>query len=176
MPEIFFEMTAQEVVAIVEHLNWNGIEVILDGGWGVDALLGRQTRTHRDLDVAVRHIDVPMIRTLLGARGYQEIPQGDTWECNFVLGDDQGHLFDVHSCTFDEFGNNVFGVKYPSDSWRGTGSVNGVPVRCISPEWMVKFHSGYELDESDFQDVRLLCERFDIQVPAIFDKFITSTE
>ena len=123
------EMTAEDVIGIIQLLNQNQIEVIIDGGWGVDALLGKQTRTHADLDVAVNHKDVPKIREIMEMRGYQEIPWGDTWECNFVLSDDQGHLFDIHSCTFDETGNNVFGVKYPFDSWKGSGSINGFPVQ-----------------------------------------------
>jgi len=39
-------------------------------------------------------------------------------------------------------------------------------VKCISPEWMVKFHSGYELDGNDYRDVSALCERFGIALPA----------
>jgi lincosamide nucleotidyltransferase A/C/D/E len=53
----------------------------------------------------------------------------------------------------------------------GNGSINGYPVRCISPEWLVKFHSGYQLDENDYYDVRALCERFAIPLPAEFLKF-----
>lgn len=26
----------------------------------------------------------------------------------------------------------------------------------INPAWMVKFHTGYELDENDYHDVKLL--------------------
>jgi len=166
------EMTAEDVLAIVTLLEQNGIQVILDGGWGVDALLGRQTRPHRDLDVAVRHTDVPKIRALLEAGGYRDIPQDDTWECNFVLGDEQGHLFDLHSCTFDDTGKSVFGVAYPYESWGGNGSINGRPVRCITPEWMVKFHTGYKLDENDYHDVKFLCQQFGIEMPAIYDPFI----
>jgi lincosamide nucleotidyltransferase A/C/D/E len=165
------EMTAKDVIEIVNLLNQNDIEVIIDGGWGVDALLEKQTRTHADLDVAVEHKDVPNIRALLEAKGYHEVPWGDTWECNFVLGDDSGHLFDVHSCTFDKAGNNVFGVKYPYDSLKGSGSINGLPVKCITPEWMVKFHSGYKLDENDYHDVKLLCNRFGIEIPKEYDEF-----
>ncbi len=108
------EMTVEDVIEIVSLLNQNSIEVIIDGGWGVDALLGKQTRTHLDLDVAVMHKDVPKIRALLAAGGYQDVHRDDSWECNFVLGDNQGHLIDIHSCTFDEEGNNIFGVKISS--------------------------------------------------------------
>jgi len=164
-------MSAKDVIEIVNLLNQNDIEVIIDGGWGVDALLEKQTRTHADLDVAVEHKVVPNIRALLEAKGYHEVPWGDTWECNFVLGDDSGHLFDVHSCTFDKAGNNVFGVKYPYDSLKGSGSINGLPVKCITPEWMVKFHSGYKLDENDYHDVKLLCYRFGIEIPKEYNEF-----
>jgi len=166
------EMSADKVVEIVKLLEDNGVTVIIDGGWGVDALLGQQTRMHTDLDVAVLHKDVPTIRSLLEARGYQNVPRDDTWECNFVLGDDQGHLFDLHSCTFDAAGNNVFGVEYPQASWEGSGIINGHPVQCITPEWMVKFHTGYDLDENDYQDVKLLCKRYNLDIPEEYAEFM----
>ncbi len=165
------EMPAGEVIAIINLLNQHGIEVVVDGGWGVDALLGRQMRTHEDLDVAVAHKDVPLLRQLMAQRGYNEIPRDDTWECNFVLQDSHGCLFDVHSFTFDEEGNHVFGVKYPFESLHGQGSIAGQPVRCITPEWMVKFHSGYTLDEDDYFDVKALCEQYGIALPAEYDAF-----
>ena len=151
------EMTASDVIEIAQLLDQNRIDVCIDGGWGVDALLGEQTRSHRDLDIAVQHSDAPRLRALLEARGYRDAPRDDTRDCNFVLEDDLGHQIDVHSYTFDSAGNNVYGVEYPAESLTGNGSVNGYPVRCISPEWMVKFHTGYELDENDYRDVRALC-------------------
>jgi hypothetical protein len=45
------------------------------------------------------------------------------------------------------------------------------PVRCIPPVWLVEFHSGYELDDNDWHDVRLLCQRFQIAVPDEYLKF-----
>ena len=167
------EMTASDVIEIAQLLDQNRIDVWIDGGWGVDALLGEQTRTHRDLDIAVQHKDAPRLRALLEARGFKDAPREDTRDCNFVLGDDQGHQIDIHSYTFDSVGNHVFGVEYPAESLTGTGSVNGYPVRCISPEWMVKFHTGYELDEDDYRDVRALCQRFGIEMPSEYGKFET---
>lgn len=166
------EMTAADVVEFVELLEQHGIPVFIDGGWGVDALLGRQTRPHNDLDIAVEHRDVPQIRALLQARGYQDVPRDDTRECNFVMGDAQGHLIDFHSYTFDSDGKLVFGVPYPLDSLAGRGSIAGHPVCCITPEWMVQFHTGYPLDENDYQDVKLLCREFDIPIPADYAAFI----
>ncbi|HKY54251.1 MAG TPA: nucleotidyltransferase family protein [Anaerolineales bacterium] len=165
------EMTANDVIEFVKLLSEHNIDVCVDGGWGVDALLGEQTRIHADLDIAVQHKDVHQIRTLLEARGYKDIPRDDTRDCNFVLGDDGGHLIDVHSYTFDAAGNLEFGVAYPYDSLQGTGSINGFLVQCITPEWMVKFHSGYQLDDNDYHDVKLLCQKFGFELPLEYSEF-----
>ena len=37
-------MTATDVHAVLDVLDAAGIRVWVDGGWGIDALLGRQTR------------------------------------------------------------------------------------------------------------------------------------
>jgi lincosamide nucleotidyltransferase A/C/D/E len=165
------EMSGDVVVQLMQIFDQHGIGVIVDGGWGVDALLGEQTRSHGDLDIAVQHKDVPKLRALLEARGYRDVPRDDTRECNFVMGDDQAHEVDFHSYSFDAHGKLVFGVEYPFDSLTGTGSIQGYPVKCISADWMVKFHSGYELDENDYRDVSALCERFDIALPAEYESF-----
>jgi len=44
-------------------------------------------------------------------------------------------------------------------------------VRCISPEWVVKFHSGYELKDKDFRDVYALCTKFGIDLPSEYKDF-----
>jgi len=43
----------------------------------VDALLGRQTRSHDDLDV-VPFNDVPRLRALLESHGYRDVLRDDT--------------------------------------------------------------------------------------------------
>ena len=114
--------------------------------------------------------DVALVRALLEVRGYKDAPRDDTRDCNFFLADNQGHQMDVHSYAFDSAGHHVYGVAYAVDSLTGVGSVNGYPVSCISPGWMVKFHTGYELDANDHRDVRALCERFGIDMPSEYDK------
>lgn len=165
------EMTEDAAVQLLRLLERNGLDIYVDGGWGVDALLGEQTRLHHDLDIALPHEDVPKLREILVARGYKDVERPDTRDCNFVLGDDEGHEVDVHSYTFDASGTLIFGVEYPYDSLTGTGSIGGYPVQCISPEWMVRFHSGYALDEDDYHDVSALCERFGIPLPAEYEQF-----
>lgn len=167
-----FAMSAQDVTGFIRLLEKNHIAVWIDGGWGVDALLGSQTRPHEDLDIAVHHRDTARIRSLLQERGYVEIPRDDSWLCNFVLGDKQGHCIDIHSFEFDPQGKCVFGVQYPFESLQGSGSIAGVAVKCITPEWMVKFHKGYTLDEHDYQDVKALCDKFNIPLPEEYQAFL----
>jgi len=50
-----------------------GVEIWIDGGWGVDALLGEQSRSHQDLDIAIEEKDVPKLKEMLCGRGYKEI-------------------------------------------------------------------------------------------------------
>jgi lincosamide nucleotidyltransferase A/C/D/E len=165
------EMTAEDVLEIIKLLEQNGIEVYIDGGWCVDALLGRQTRKHGDLDIALPHKFVPRLRELLESRGFKDVPRDDTRDCNFVLGDNEGREVDIHSYTFDENGKHIFGVAYEPHHLTGTGTINGFRVKCIPPDIAVEFHTGYEVDENDYSDVKALCERFNIPMPEIYKKF-----
>jgi lincosamide nucleotidyltransferase A/C/D/E len=164
-------MDASDVVELVDFLQQHGLQVHVDGGWAIDALLGMQTRNHDDLDIAIPHAQVPLLRSLLVTRGFHERPQTDSWECNFVLADAGDRRLDVHSYTLDTAGKNVSGVPYAAEHLTGTGVIAGRPVRCIDPEWLVKFHTRYELDERDYHDVRLLCERFGLPLPDEYSKF-----
>jgi lincosamide nucleotidyltransferase A/C/D/E len=163
-------MTSADVIELHSKLNSLGINTWIDGGWGVDALLGKQTRPHADLDIVIPQDDVTRLRQLLGARGYRDVQRDDTSVWNFVLGDDQGHEVDVHVIVLDGNGNGLYGPienggMYPAASLTGAGTIGGAAVRCISPEWLIKFHSGYELKQKDFDDVAALCEKFGIANP-----------
>jgi len=39
----------------------------------------------------------------------------------------------------------------------------------------VKFHSGYELKEQDFQDVSALCRKFGMDLPSEYERFRESS-
>jgi len=164
-------MEAKDVIDLLDFLEQSELEIYVDGGWAVDALLREQTRRHDDLDIVVPHRQVPLLRRLMEELGFHERPQADSWECNFVLIDAVGRRLDVHSYTLDAAGNNVSGVAYIGDQLTGTGVIGGRPVRCIDPAWLVKFHTGYEVDKTDHHDVRRLCERFGLPIPADYSKF-----
>jgi lincosamide nucleotidyltransferase A/C/D/E len=163
-------MTATDVCGLYARICAVGVDVWIDGGWSVDALLENQTRPHNDLDIVIQQKDVPKLRRLLEAEGYSDVPRDDTSPWNFVLGDDQGREIDVHAVVFDNKGNGLYGpvekgVMYPAGSLHGTGLICGETVRCIAPEWMIRFHSGYVLQEKDIRDVTALCEKFGIDNP-----------
>ena len=164
-------MDASDVVELLDFLEQSGLEVHVDGGWAVDALLGKQTRDHDDLNVAIPHAQVPLLRRLMATRGFHERPQADSRECNFVLADAGDRRLDVHLYTLDAAGKNASGVPYAAEHLTGTGIIAGTPVSCIDRAWLVKFHTGYEVDERDYQDVRLLCERFRLPLPGEYSKF-----
>ena len=165
------EMTASDAVEIIKLLEQNEIEVYVIGGWGVDALLGRQTRKHSDLDIALPHRFVPKLWGLLESRGYKDVPRPDTSECNFVLGDSKGRLIDVHSYTFDESGKNIFGIAFEPHHLTGFGSINGYAVKGAPPDATVEFHTGYDVGEVDYHDVKAICGQFNIPLPKCYEKF-----
>lgn len=163
-------MKAVDVLDLYNQLTIFGIETWLDGGWAVDALLDEETRLHEDVDIVIQQKDVPKLREMLEAQGYADVPRDDTRAWNFVLGDDKGHRVDVHVIVFDDKGNGMYGpIKkgeiYPAASLDGTGTIAGHTVKCISAEYLVKFHAGYELDDNDYKDIVALCTRFGINHP-----------
>ena len=169
-------MTSTDVIEIYSALSESGIHIWIDGGWGVDALLGEQTRPHKDLDIAIEAHQVLQFEQFSVARGYRRTKREIERPFNFVLGDLCGREIDAHVVSLDAVGNGLYGppengIMYPADSLTGTGAINGFPVRCISPQWMVKFHSGYELTEKDYQDVSALCERYGIALPQEYFRF-----
>lgn len=42
-----------DAIEIITYAEENGINIWIDGGWGVDALLEEETRAHNDIDLFV---------------------------------------------------------------------------------------------------------------------------
>ncbi len=98
------------------------------------------------------------------------MPRDDTIPWNFVLGDKKGHEIDFHVIIIDNNGNGIYGPPekgemYPAGALVRLGRIKKHPVKCIAPEYMVKFHAGYKLRESDYQDIGALCRKFGITLP-----------
>ena len=162
-------MDASTLLAVIGLLEAHAVEVWIDGGWGVDALLCRQTREHDDLDLVLKLDDATRVIGLLGTLGY-EVVVGSPPK-SFVMVDSLGVQVDLHPVTFDSGGDGHYEMEdgtdwvYPSEGFLGQGSVGGKPVRCLSPAVQVLVHSGYELGSKDYRELYLLWQRFGVDPP-----------
>lgn len=159
------EIKAEEVLDIYDRLENLGIKIWLDGGWAKDALLGKITRSHNDLDVAVEHKNIEKFREFFQQDGYAEIERAEDKKWDFVLADDKGHEIDVHAFSFDENGevleeNDWAG--YCKNSLIGLGSVDGRMVRCVSLEHLIRTHDSSKriLRDKDHKDMENLKKKF----------------
>lgn len=158
-------MTTEDVVDFYNLMSNNEIDIWIDGGFSVDALLGKQLREHKDLDIAVQWKDVPKLREILEEQGYKQVQEDSKW--NFVLVDSRDRAIDVHAFIFDDQKNVVDGISYPTDSLKGTGMLNGLQVQCISPEYVVEFLAEWvhKWPEKYISAISELCEKFNIELP-----------
>src|SRR2546428_13501638 len=90
------EMTADDVCDFLARMDADGIRVWLDGGWGVDACIGYQTRRHSALDVVISERDVLRVITVLQRIGNGPVPRGDTSPCSIVYWDIAVRQCDFH--------------------------------------------------------------------------------
>lgn len=164
-------MTSKDVIAFYTQLENLSVETWIDGGWSVDALLGRQLRSHKDLDIAIQWKDVPKLRETLAKQGYKQVKEDSQW--NFVLADDKGHEIDVHAFVYDDKGNVVDGIMYPTESLTGNGIIGAQKVRCISPKYMVEFLAPHihKWPKKYLQAVSELCGKFAMNLPEEFENY-----
>jgi lincosamide nucleotidyltransferase A/C/D/E len=161
-------MDAQAVLEVLDGLEAAGIRPGITGGWGIDALLGRQTRDHDDLDIGVRDDQVTAAITVLRSLGYTVT--ADERPARIALGSERGSV-DIHPIEFDATGHGVqqgFGgqtFEYPVDSLEADGTIGSRCVKVATPELQLAFHAGYPPAPRDFQDVRALVMEFGLEPP-----------
>ncbi|HEY5707187.1 MAG TPA: hypothetical protein VIS96_16625 [Terrimicrobiaceae bacterium] len=164
------EMSEAALLDLLQQFERSGIEVWLDGGWAVDAVVGERTRAHRDLDLILRASDLDRLCAVIGPRGFTRQVGGT--ESNFVLANGQGLEVDIHTVVFDAQGNGVHRMEnggdwvFRSSAFEGRGMIGSIPVRCLSPETQVECHAqGYTPSEKDFRDMQLLAARCGVELP-----------
>lgn len=162
-------MQSRDVIEIYRELDQIGVAIWIDGGWAVDAVVGHETRSHNDLDIAVEYKFLPALRRRMAELGYREYFCEVVSEWNFVLADEEGRKVDVHVVVLDErrgvWGDPIDGVAYPAGSLTGEGTIAGAPVRCVRADFLLKFKTSYPPRETDRQDVAALCRVLGQQVP-----------
>jgi lincosamide nucleotidyltransferase A/C/D/E len=168
-------VTAETVVGILDALDRAGIEAWVDGGWGVDALLGRQTRAHDDLDLVVGLDRVASIVQVLGSHGFRLAE--DQLPVRFVLAyEELGHV-DFHTVTFDADGGGLQPqpgggtFRYPPEGFV-SGRIEGRPVRCISGPVQMLCHLGYEPKQKDVDDIVALHRELAVELPSSYRRFL----
>lgn len=159
-------MSASEVLVIVDWLTDKGVVYQVNGGWGVDALVGRQTREHKDLDVFVDADVVSDLIEWLESRGYE--PVTDWLPVRIELASEWGRV-DVHPMAIQPNGDGVQqGFEdtvfiHPAIA-RTTGSVDGVPVITGTAERLRELRTGYDPRPEDVHDCGLLARLHDSEV------------
>ena len=162
-------MTADKVHWFLNLFDELGITVWIDGGWGVDALLGECTRDHQDLDIMLSWEDSAILTEALFARGFVDIHTDDRKDRNFVMGHRLHGRIDFHVIELIEGGGAIYGPGeidwiITESELNAVGSIGGREVRCLSVDYQVRSHAGYPLKDTDFADLHALRERYGIQL------------
>ncbi|MCX5399710.1 nucleotidyltransferase domain-containing protein [Streptomyces sp. NBC_00102] len=182
--------TAAEVLSVLSLLRRAGAEVWIGGGWGIDALIGEQTRDHRDLDLMHRRDQEPAVLAALAGAGFTE--SLDQRPVRFVLTSSEDGVspsgrsspsrrspspagrssspsyreLDLHPLVFAADGSAVQASPEPDRPFRYpatsfvTGTIGGTRVPCLSAEQQAYFHQGYEPTPRDLHDMALLRRAF----------------
>lgn len=159
-------MRAEDVLSVLAVLRDANVDIWIGGGWGIDALVGRQTREHRDLDLAHRENQEPAVVAALAAAGFAETL--DWRPVRFAVTDPGGREVDLHPLTFAPDGSAVqesldpgHPFVYPASCFV-TGTILASTVPCLSAEQQVYFHQGYEPADHDRHDMAQLRRAFGI--------------
>ncbi len=146
-----------------------GIKVWVDGGWGVDALLGECTREHQDLDIMISWDDSAILTEALLTRGFVDIHTDDRKDRNFVMGHQLHGRIDFHVIDLTEGGGAIYGPGeidwvITESELSAVGIIGGQEVRCLSVDYQVRSHAGYILQDTDYADLRALKEKYGVKL------------
>jgi lincosamide nucleotidyltransferase A/C/D/E len=156
------DMDLDQVMTVLRSLDAVGIRYWVAGGWGVDILVGRQTREHRDLDLAVDMTGADDERRALAAlAGLGFVVETDWRPTRVELRAPDDQWVDVHPVVFDEHGEgrqaDLDGgwFEYPPHALT-TAVIGDTVVACLSSAQQLRFHEGYPPRDIDLHDVALL--------------------
>ena len=152
-------MTARNAWTILDLLVQCDVPAWVAGGWGVDALVGRESRTHDDLDVLIPEAAPDRARRRLVAAGFavtlDELPT------RFEMALTTFGVVDLHPIQIDAGGSRL---ALPDGGWwtysRGAldaeGKIGTRRCCCLSAYEQLRLHHGYEPRDIDRADIALL--------------------
>jgi len=166
-------MQPDEVLRVVGELQARNLRVWIDGGWGVDALLGEVTRLHDDVDLVVELRALPEVYGCLGSLGLSV--SEDLSPVRVVLRSPDGRQVDLHPVTFAEDGTgwqvgaspDGSDCPYPPEGF-AVGQILETFVPCLSAELQLEHHSGYTPRDRDRKDMARLTSRFGLYLPSSY--------
>jgi lincosamide nucleotidyltransferase A/C/D/E len=164
-------MSARDALVLYLMLKQRNIRSWVMGGWGVDALLGRETRRHHDLDLLVSFDDLELLQDTLPEHGFSRRliwedenrwidVRGVQSPTAFVEADARGRELDIHviqlvpGCPPKPL--CVVPWAFDEHSLDGIGTIAGAPVHCVSAETQLQMHTGYELPSHHERDLERL--------------------
>ncbi len=170
----FYRTSAENLMVMAAALDASNVRWWATGGWGVDLLLGRQTRSHCDLDFWIDVADNGEARAVaaLAELGYEvaveRAQSGRSFPMRSVLRDRSGRIIDLIMVTTS--GIDGFPSVEPADLATGLLVTREKTLRlpCASAECQVRAHVGYKPQERDHHDMTLLCERSGIELPPAY--------
>jgi len=154
------EFTLEDLIPFLDLFEELELEIWIDGGWGVDALLGEQTRTHEDLDFLIEKASSDRLVSAIRKLGFIDVHTDDHTPWNFVMGTPERKNFDFHVLERTADGDYSYGdpansIPVTAESINGTGTLG-----CPTPEFQIDSHTGYALKETDIHDVTALRDKF----------------
>ena len=84
-----------DAIEIITYAEESGINIWIDGGWGVDALLEEETRVHNDIDLFVEESNSKKFIEILKEKSFAEVKEvyhhiSQVWK------DTKGRIIDLH--------------------------------------------------------------------------------
>jgi lincosamide nucleotidyltransferase A/C/D/E len=148
-------MPAGQVIALLDAAEAAGLPAWVAGGWGVDALVGRQTRRHYDLDLVISDDErqAGLAQAVLAGRGYRQTHT----EHNAGLPLPWRHVWQ-HA---DGWSVELLTVPLDTTPFSQPGSftegiIGARTVPCLSVSLQLRLHSGYPARDIDLTDTELL--------------------
>jgi hypothetical protein len=161
-------MTFEEVEKVGALLRDFGREWYVCGGWALDLFLGRVTRTHKDVDVAIARRDQSQVQDYLLRRGWKLEKAVDGKLSPWREGEElrlplhavwcrkEGHAPDFFELLLNEFDGELFRFRRDATvtlprARMSFESPEGLPV--LAPEVVLLYKSnGAEEDAADFRN------------------------
>lgn len=167
-------MTSASATRIIAALTAADVDITVGGGWAIDALVGRETRPHGDLDLwlPAEHLEA-LIEVVADLGVDRLLPWGGDRPWVLVLHDGHRLRIDLHMYEplgdgFVHYGSVLGGHRIAADALHGTGHIAGMAVTCDTAAWALRCKTGHAPREVDLLDVPLLCEKFGFALPQGF--------